>query len=70
MVPSDEFLRHATECQHMAKFSRDPTNKQIWSRMAERWIRCAELARPLDPQQTSARKRPRRQSASDSHSSL
>jgi hypothetical protein len=27
----------------MAKFTRDPTSKQTWSRMAERWIRCAEV---------------------------
>jgi len=27
----------------MAKFTRDPASKQTWSRMAERWIRCAEV---------------------------
>ena len=47
MVPSEEFLRHATECAYMAKFSHDPNNKRVWSRMAERWTRCAELAREL-----------------------
>jgi hypothetical protein len=26
----------------MAKFTRDPASKATWSRMAERWLRCAE----------------------------
>ena len=43
MNPSEEFLRHADDCQRMAKFTRDPTSKETWSRMAERWIRCAEV---------------------------
>ncbi len=60
MVPSEEFLRHATECAYMAKFSRDPNNKRVWSRMAERWIRCADLARELDPPAGGRRKVRRR----------
>jgi hypothetical protein len=43
MNPSEEFLRHAADCQRMAKFTRDPASKQTWNRMAERWIRCAEV---------------------------
>ena len=43
MNPSEEFLRHAADCQRMAKFTRDPTSKVTWSRMAERWMRCAEV---------------------------
>jgi hypothetical protein len=43
MNPSEEFLRHAADCQRMAKFTRDPASKQTWSRMAERWTRCAEV---------------------------
>jgi hypothetical protein len=42
MNPSDEFLKHAAECQKMAKFTRDPESKATWSRMAARWIDCAE----------------------------
>ena len=45
MLPSEVFTQHAAECESMAKFSRDPENKEIWRRMAERWIRCAALAR-------------------------
>jgi hypothetical protein len=43
MNPSEEFLRHAADCQRMAKFTRDPTSRETWSRMAERWVRCAEV---------------------------
>jgi hypothetical protein len=42
MNPSDEFLKHALECQRMAKFTRDPESKATWTRMAARWIDCAE----------------------------
>jgi hypothetical protein len=43
MNPSEEFLRHAADCQQMAKFTRDPASKATWSRMAERWRHCAEV---------------------------
>ena len=44
-MTSEDFLRHAAECEYMAKFSRDAHNKAEWRSMAERWIRCAELAK-------------------------
>jgi len=44
MVASEVFIRHAAECEYMAKRSRDPHNREVWRSMAERWIRCAELA--------------------------
>jgi hypothetical protein len=43
MNPSEEFRRHAVECQQMAKFTRDPASKATWNRMAERWLHCAEV---------------------------
>jgi hypothetical protein len=43
MNPSEEFLKHAADCERMAKFTRDPASKVTWSRMAERWLRCAEV---------------------------
>jgi hypothetical protein len=43
MNPSEEFLRHAAECKQMAKFTRDPASAATWSRMAERWVHCAEV---------------------------
>src|SRR5262249_468019 len=44
MVTSEVFIRHAAECEYMGKRSRDRKDKELWRRMAERWIRCAELA--------------------------
>jgi hypothetical protein len=43
MDASERFLRFAAECELMAKFSPSPKNKTVWRRMAERWVRCAEL---------------------------
>jgi len=43
MHTPDLFLARATECESMAKLSRDPTNRETWMRMASRWHRCAEL---------------------------
>jgi hypothetical protein len=57
MVPREEFIRYAAECESMAHFSRDPENKKLWRRMAERWIRCAELAQNQDPFSQGRRKR-------------
>jgi hypothetical protein len=42
MNPSEEFLRHAADCEQMAKFTRDPQSRATWRRMAERWLSCAE----------------------------
>lgn len=45
MNPAEEFLRHAADCQQMAKFTRDPASRATWQRMAERWRHCAEVFR-------------------------
>jgi hypothetical protein len=42
MNPPDEFLKHAADCQQMAKLTRDPQSRATWNRMAERWMDCAE----------------------------
>jgi len=57
MDPSEEFLKHAADCQKMAKFTRDPESKASWNRMAERWMECAER---FKRSQNSARAAPRR----------
>jgi hypothetical protein len=36
-------MKFAAECQLMAKFTHSPENRTVWTRMAERWQRCAEL---------------------------
>jgi hypothetical protein len=43
MNPSEKFLRFAAECELMAKFTHSPENKAVWTGMAERWLRCAQL---------------------------
>ena len=43
MDTSEKFLRFAAECELMAKFTRSPENRTVWTRMAERWMRCAQL---------------------------
>jgi hypothetical protein len=43
MAASEKFLRFAAECEVMAKFTRNPESRATWTRLAERWIRCAEL---------------------------
>ena len=43
MNTSEKFVKFAAECEFMAKFSHIPENKALWKRMAERWLRCAEL---------------------------
>ena len=43
MQPNEQFLRHAAECEEMARFTHDLESKATWRRMAERWRRCAEV---------------------------
>jgi hypothetical protein len=45
MYLPEEFLKHAADCQEMAKSTRDPVSKASWSRMADRWLQCAEWAK-------------------------
>ncbi len=45
MHPPDEFMRHADECEVMAKFTRDPQSSATWRGMAQRWRQCAQLAK-------------------------
>ncbi len=54
MNTSDRFLRFAAECEVMAKLSLSPENRAVWSTLAQRWIRCAEL---IDHQDSNDRGR-------------
>jgi hypothetical protein len=58
MNPSEEFLKHAADCQQMAKFTRDSESRATWNRMAQRWIDCAE--RFKNQSQAIARTPPKR----------
>ena len=55
MNTSDRFLRFAAECEVMAKFSRPPENRTVWSGLAQRWPRCAELVDQQDSDERSRR---------------
>jgi hypothetical protein len=55
MNPSEEFRKHAAQCQQMAKSTRDPASKATWSRMAERWLRCADVFQQRRPASQPAR---------------
>ena len=48
MHTSDRLLKFAAECEAMAKIARDKENKIMWSGLAQRWLRCADLTNQLD----------------------
>jgi hypothetical protein len=67
MDTADRFLRFAAECQAMAKLSPSRENKLLWTDLAQRWQRCAQLTEKLDNDlQSSGVKR--RQSRSQARS--
>jgi hypothetical protein len=61
MNTSDRFTRFAAECEVMAKFSRGADDKAVWNRLAQRWIRCAELLEERHPLEHRRRPPLRRQ---------
>jgi hypothetical protein len=50
MITSDRFMRFAAECEVMAKVTHSRESKATWNRIAERWVRCAELMDRHDAQ--------------------
>jgi hypothetical protein len=56
MQASEEFLRHAIDCEQMAKVTRDPPSKATWNDMAVRWRRCAKIAEHNTPPPRTRRK--------------
>ncbi len=67
MNASDRFLKFAAECEVMAKFTPSRENKVVWHRMAERWIRCAELIERQDSLVAGPIKRHRKSAQSFAH---
>ena len=49
MPATDRFLKFAAECEVMAKFTRNRENRAVWNGLAQRWIRCAQLADQMHP---------------------
>jgi hypothetical protein len=54
-----EFLNRANECQQVARSKRDAEAKATWKRLAERWVRCADIARDHEKRAYLARYRRR-----------
>ena len=54
--PPEEFMRHAADCELMAKSTKDPQSKATWKRMAERWRQCAGSFRQRDLEARSKRR--------------
>ena len=59
--PADEFRRYAIECRRMARATPDMESRSTWNRLADRWVRCAELeeARPAPQPRVSLYRRER-----------
>jgi hypothetical protein len=55
------FAKFADDCMGMAKFSHTPESRTEWARMAERWLRYAEMydRRTLDAHRNRSKKRNR-----------
>lgn len=66
MTPAEHFTRHEAECKFMAQLARDAESKAVWIGMAERWHRCAELAKQRSETQ-SRQPRHRKTAKSWSH---
>jgi hypothetical protein len=39
----EHFQRFAAECEAMADGTRNPKDKELWMRLAQRWLKCAAL---------------------------
>ena len=66
---SAEFRKRAAECGRMAKTTPDPFDRGVWKRLAERWLRCADLvdSRSLTAQRHAPMDRHPRRAGAHSH---
>ena len=42
------FRKYASDCETMAKVSKDPETEAVWKRLAEEWLLCAKSAENED----------------------
>jgi hypothetical protein len=54
MNPVEEFRNHADECRAMARSIKDLKSRVEWNSLAERWLRCAEVAERAMAEATAA----------------
>ena len=48
MNKNDEYRANAAECQRMARFTRNESEKRTWLEMAESWLRLIQPTQPSD----------------------
>jgi hypothetical protein len=48
MSKNDEYRANAAECQRMARFTRNESEKRTWLEMAESWLRLIQPSRSSD----------------------
>jgi hypothetical protein len=49
MNKNDEYRANAAECQRMARFTRNESEKRTWLEMAESWLRLIQPSQSSDP---------------------
>ena len=48
MNKNDEYRANAAECQRMARFTRNESEKRTWLEMAESWLRLIQPSQSSD----------------------
>jgi hypothetical protein len=48
MNKNDEYRANAAECERMARFTRNESEKRTWLEMAESWLRLIHPSPPSD----------------------
>lgn len=48
MNKNDEYRANAAECERMAHFTRNASEKRTWLEMAESWLRLIQPSPPAD----------------------
>ena len=48
MSKNDEYRANAAECERMARFTRNDSEKRTWQDMAESWLRLIQPSQPSE----------------------
>ena len=56
-MTAERLRRFAAECEALAAGTRNPSDKEVWKGLAERWLRCAAL---MEQEETDLRTRRRK----------
>jgi hypothetical protein len=55
----EKFQRFAAECTAMANRTQNPEDREVWTGLAQRWLRCAALAEREESESIARRKKNR-----------